>query len=76
VRGAQALVLAAKVEALLKGRVHVAFEDLRAVAKPALRHRLILNFEGEALGTLADTIIDAVVHELPEMPAEVSRLGS
>jgi len=76
VRGAQALVLAAKVEALLKGRVHVAFEDLHAVAKPALRHRLILNFEGEAEGTLSDTIIDSVLHEMPEMPAEVSRLGS
>jgi MoxR-like ATPase len=76
VRGAQALVLAAKAEALLKGRVHVAFEDLRAVAKPALRHRLILNFEGEAVGVVGDAIIDAVLAELPEMPAEVSRLGS
>jgi MoxR-like ATPase len=76
VRGAQALVLAAKAEALLKGRVHVAFEDLRAVAKPALRHRLILNFEGEALGIAGDAIIDAVLEGLPEMPAEVSRLGS
>ncbi|MCK6459146.1 MAG: AAA family ATPase [Planctomycetes bacterium] len=76
VRGAQALVLAAKAEALLKGRVHVAFEDLRAVAKPALRHRLILNFEGEASGIAADEIIDAVLAGLPEMPAEVSRLGS
>jgi MoxR-like ATPase len=76
VRGAQALVLAAKAEALLKGRVHVAFEDLRAVAKPALRHRLILNFEGEAAGVAGDAIIDAVLGDLPEMPAEVSRLGS
>jgi MoxR-like ATPase len=56
--------------------VHVAFEDLRAVAKPALRHRLILNFEGEAVGVVGDAIIDAVLAELPEMPAEVSRLGS
>jgi MoxR-like ATPase len=76
VRGAQALVLAAKVEALLKGRVHVAFEDLKAVAKPALRHRLILNFEGEAEGVLQDAIVDAVLREVPEMPAEVSRLGA
>jgi MoxR-like ATPase len=75
VRGAQALVLAAKAEALLRGRVHVAFEDLRAVAKPALRHRLILNFEGEAEGVEGDAIIDAVLAEHPEMPAEVSRLG-
>jgi len=76
VRGAQALVLAAKVEALLNGRVHVAFEDLKGVAKPALRHRLILNFEGEAEGIVADTIIDSVLAELPEMPAEISRLGT
>ncbi len=76
VRGAQALVLAAKAEALLKGRVHVAFEDLHAVAKPALRHRLILNFEGEATGIAGDAIIDSVLADLPEMPAEVSRLGS
>jgi MoxR-like ATPase len=75
VRGAQALVLAAKVHALLAGRVHVAFEDLRAVAKPALRHRLILNFEGEAEGVRADAIVEAVLRELPELPAEVSRLG-
>jgi MoxR-like ATPase len=76
VRGAQALVLAAKVQALLAGRVHVAFEDLHAVAKPALRHRLILNFEGEAEGVLQDAIVDAVLREVPEMPAEVSRLGA
>ncbi len=76
VRGAQALVLAAKVEALLKGRVHVAFEDLRAVAKPALRHRLILNFEGEAEGVQQDAIIDAVLDGMPAVPAEVSRLGT
>ena len=75
VRGAQAIVLAAKVEALLRGRVHVAFEDLRAVAKPALRHRLLLNFEGEAEGVRQDAIVDAVLADLPEVPAEVSRLG-
>jgi MoxR-like ATPase len=75
VRGAQALVLAAKVHALLEGRVHVAFGDLKAVAKAALRHRLILNFEGEAEGVRADSIIEAVLGQMPEVPAEVSRLG-
>jgi MoxR-like ATPase len=75
VRGAQALVLAAKVRALLDGRTNVAFEDFRAVAKPALRHRLILNFEGEAEGVRGDAIIEAVLGELPELPAEVARLG-
>ena len=74
VRAAQTIVLAAKVTALMAGRAHVAFEDLRAVAKPALRHRLVLNFEGEAEGVGTDTIVDQVLAELPEMPAEVTGL--
>ena len=76
VRAAQAIVLGAKVTALMAGRAHVAFEDLRAVAKPALRHRLVLNFEGEAEGVETDTIVDQVLAELPDMPAEVTRLES
>src|SRR5687768_5866884 len=49
-RGAQALILAAKIRALLQGRFNVAFEDVQHVAVPALRHRILLNFEGEAEG--------------------------
>jgi hypothetical protein len=49
-RGLQAIILAAKIRALLEGRYAVAIDDIRAVAAPALRHRLILNFEGEAEG--------------------------
>ena len=60
-RGAQALVLGAKVRALSEGRYNVSVEDLRAMALPALRHRLILNFEGEAEGVDADTLIDQLV---------------
>lgn len=56
-RGAQALVLAAKARALMEGRFNVALEDLRAVALPALRHRLQLNFEGEAGGVSVDGLI-------------------
>ena len=56
-RGAQALVLAAKARALMEGRYNVALADLRAVALPALRHRLQLNFEGEAAGISADELI-------------------
>jgi MoxR-like ATPase len=56
-RGAQALVLAAKVHALIAGRVHVAAADLRAVALPVLRHRLLLNFEGEAAGVDPDRLL-------------------
>jgi len=56
-RGGQALLLGAKIRALLDGRFHVAREDLRRVAGPALRHRLILNFEGEAEGAGPDEIV-------------------
>ena len=64
-RAAQALILAAKVRALLQGRYNVAFEDLERVALPCLRHRLILNFEGEAEGIRSDAIIDALLAEVP-----------
>ncbi|HKZ06767.1 MAG TPA: MoxR family ATPase [Methylomirabilota bacterium] len=60
-RGAQALVLGAKVRALAEGRYNVSVEDLRALAAPALRHRIILNFEGEAEGVDADTLIGQLV---------------
>ncbi|HEV8438389.1 MAG TPA: MoxR family ATPase [Methylomirabilota bacterium] len=60
-RGAQALVLGAKVRALAEGRYNVSVEDLRAMALPALRHRLILNFEGEAEGVDVDRLINDLV---------------
>jgi MoxR-like ATPase len=60
-RGAQAMVLCAKVRALADGRYNVSVEDLRAVAAPALRHRIILNFEGEAEGVDVDTLIAQIV---------------
>src|SRR6059036_3270793 len=60
-RGAQALVLGAKVRALAEGRYNVSVEDLRALATPALRHRIILNFEGEAGGVDTDTLIGQIV---------------
>ena len=60
-RGAQALVAGAKVRALLDGRFNVAVDDLRAVAMPALRHRVILNFEGEAEGITADAIVRTIL---------------
>ncbi|GIW09695.1 MAG: ATPase [Dehalococcoidia bacterium] len=65
-RGAQAMILAAKVLALLEGRFNVAFADLRAVALPALRHRVILNFQGEAEGITADRVISEVLRSTPE----------
>jgi len=60
-RGAQSILLAAKILALLDDRYHVARQDIAKVALPALRHRLILNFEGEAEGKTSDEIIlDAI----------------
>ncbi|MGQ0744799.1 MAG: AAA family ATPase [Acidimicrobiales bacterium] len=60
-RGMQAVVVAARVRALLQGRFNVAFEDLAAVAAPALRHRLFLNFEADAAGVDADQVLAAVL---------------
>jgi MoxR-like ATPase len=60
-RGAQALVLAGKINALLEGRFNVAIEDVRAVAVPALRHRIIRNFEGEAEGITDDALVRSVL---------------
>ena len=60
-RAAQALVLGAKVRALAEGRYNVSVEDIKALAAPALRHRVILNFEGEAEGVDTDTLIARVL---------------
>lgn len=56
-RGVQAMVSLAKVRALLSGRYNLAYEDVAAVALPALRHRIFLNFEGEANGIRPDQIV-------------------
>ncbi len=70
-RGAQAIILAAKIRAILDHRYHVSREDLRASAHAALRHRLILNFEGQAENIQADDIIDDLLKtvETPAMAA-------
>ena len=65
-RGVQSLVLAGKVRALFQGRFHVSIEDLRTVALPCLRHRLILNFEGEAEGVDSANLIRDILEHLPE----------
>ncbi len=59
-RGAQAVILSAKVFSLLDSRINMAFEDVRSVIIPALRHRLILNFQAEADGVTADDILEEV----------------
>lgn len=60
-RGAQSLVLAAKVYALLAGRPHVSKEDLKKAVKPALRHRILLNFDAEIEGVTTDHLLDGVI---------------
>src|SRR5262245_32534822 len=65
-RGAQALTIGGKVRALLNGRSEVAFEDIRHVVLPALRHRVILNFEGEAERVDPDSILQAILNWVPE----------
>jgi MoxR-like ATPase len=65
-RGAQTLTLAAKVRALLNGRYNVSFEDIRRVFLPAMRHRIILNFEAEAEGIDPDKVLLEVLKTVPE----------
>jgi MoxR-like ATPase len=64
-RASQSIVLGAKVHALLEGRYNVAFEDVHAVAYAALRHRLILNFEGQAEGIRPDDVITDLLERVP-----------
>jgi len=66
-RGAQACLLAAKIRALQEGRFAVGVEDIRAVALPALRHRIILGFEGEAEGIRTDALLEDVLASVPEL---------
>lgn len=64
-RAAQSIALASKVQALLDGRFHVSFKDVKDVAIPAMRHRLILNFEGEAEGITTDMVLEKIIAETP-----------
>jgi len=65
-RAAQGLVVAAKMNAFLSGRLNVSFEDVRSVAASALRHRVILNVEAEVAGVEADTVVDTVLAHVAE----------
>ncbi len=69
-RGAQTLALAAKVRALLEGRYNVSFEDIRRVYLPALRHRVILNFEAQAEGVEPDAVLLEILEQTPEKAVE------
>jgi MoxR-like ATPase len=74
-RGAQALVLAAKVTALLGGGLNVSEEGIREVARPALRHRVILSYEALADGISADAVVDAVLAHVPSPTEDLKDLG-
>src|SRR4029079_16720139 len=71
-RGAQALVLAAKVRALLEGRYNVSFEDIRRVYLPALRHRVLLNFEAQAENIAPDAVLLQILNEVKEKASDVA----
>ncbi len=74
-RGAQTLILAAKTRALAQGRFNVSFEDIRTVALPALRHRLILNFEAQAEAITTDHVLLRVLEEVPQAPKDSGSLA-
>mgnify|MGYP001589193821 FL=1 len=75
VRGGQALILAAKVRALMDGRAHVSFGDIERVSHPALRHRLIPSFEAEADGIDTDAILRRLLEETPKAADRVEALA-
>lgn len=75
VRGAQGLLLSAKVAALSEGRAHVSYDDITRVLHPTLRHRLIPSFEAEAEGVHPDSILDAIAAEVPRASEGVRALG-
>jgi MoxR-like ATPase len=65
VRAGQHLILGGKARALMKGRYHVSFEDIRALAKPVLRHRVLRNFHAESERITPDQLIDKLLESVP-----------
>ena len=65
VRAAQYLVLGSKARALTQGRYHVTFEDIRALAHPVMRHRVLTNFHAESEGRTSGELIDMLLAEVP-----------
>jgi MoxR-like ATPase len=65
VRAAQYLVLGGKARALMQGRYHVSFEDIRALAHPVFRHRLLTNFHAQSERVSTDTIVDRLLEAVP-----------
>ncbi|MDZ4817685.1 MAG: MoxR family ATPase [Planctomycetota bacterium] len=72
-RAVQFLILGGKARALLQGRTHVSTADIQNLARPVLRHRLLVNFAAESEGVSADDIIDRLLKETPEKEDELTR---
>ena len=65
VRAAQYLVLGSKARAITQGRYHVSFEDIRALAQPVMRHRVLTNFHAESEGKTASQLVDMLLEAVP-----------
>ncbi len=65
VRAAQHLILGGKARALTSGRYHVSFEDVRALAHPILRHRVLTNFHAQSEGVTSDALVDKLLESVP-----------
>ena len=65
-RGVQSIIKLAKARALVQGRFHVSIADIKAVAKPVLRCRMLLNYEGEAAGKVPDDMIDVILQKVQQ----------
>jgi MoxR-like ATPase len=72
-RAVQFLILGGKARALLHGRTHVSTEDIQALARPVLRHRIVVNFAAESEGIRADDVIDHLVNNTPTKEDELTR---
>jgi len=72
-RASQYLVIGAKAHAVLQGRAYVSSEDIRAVAHPVLRHRILTNFSAEAEGVTSDQIVDKLLEVIPAADSSLLR---
>src|SRR5262249_45889884 len=72
-RAVQDLILGSKARALLQGRTHVSVDDLQTLAKPVLRHRLVLTFAAESEGLTADQVVDRLLETTPAQEDEFTR---
>jgi MoxR-like ATPase len=72
-RAVQYLILGGKARALLEGRFHVAVEDIQQLARPVLRHRMVVNFSAESEGITSDQVIDRIVAATPTTEDDLTR---